>query len=156
MTPMKTASVWKKLTLPVRTAGSPDKIAFFVSLTAGTDQTAFDRLLTTSGHEFTRAAILTATTTNIDAREAGRLSASIAQHIKQLAASRGRAEVHLAFHGPYTMALLIGRYLNTHLEPSPMNGKTQPTMYPGTVQLSFSNPDMPVVPSQKCCLGLIV
>ena len=24
-----------------------------------------------------------------------------------------RAEVHLAFHGPYTMAVLVGRYLNT-------------------------------------------
>lgn len=98
---------------PVRTAGSPDRIAFFVSLTQGADRTAFDRLLGTSAHEFAGAAVITATTTTIDAREAGRLSMSIAHHIKQLAASRGRPEVHLAFHGPYTMALLIGRHLNT-------------------------------------------
>jgi hypothetical protein len=57
--------------------------------------------------------MLTATTTKIDAREGGRLSSSIAQHIEQLAAESGRAEIHLAFHGPYTMALLIGRHLNT-------------------------------------------
>ena len=49
----------------------------------------------------------------MDPREAGRLSAAVAQQIKRLSASQGRAEVHLAFHGPYTMAVLIGRYLNT-------------------------------------------
>ncbi|MGW3399452.1 SAVED domain-containing protein [Streptomyces hydrogenans] len=32
---------------------------------------------------------------------------------KKLAARHGHAEVHLAFHGPYTMALLVGRHLNT-------------------------------------------
>lgn len=57
--------------------------------------------------------MLSSTTTRIDPLEAGRLSASIAQHIKRIAAENGRSEVHLAFHGPYTMAVLVGRHLNT-------------------------------------------
>lgn len=94
-------------------ASTPSRIAIFVSLTPAADSTAFELLISTSPNEFTKAAKVTSTTTKIDAREAGRLSASIAHHIKQLAADNGRAEVHLAFHGPYTMAVLIGRHLNT-------------------------------------------
>jgi proteasome lid subunit RPN8/RPN11 len=104
----------EEIAFPARQAAvTQNRIAIFVSLTHGADSTAFERLISTSPHEFAKAAILTATTTQIDAREAGRLSSSIAQHIKQLAADSGRAEIHLAFHGPYTMAVLIGRHLNT-------------------------------------------
>jgi integrative and conjugative element protein (TIGR02256 family) len=94
-------------------AVTQNRIAIFVSLTPGADSTAFEALISSARHQFAKAAMLTATTTQIDAREAGRLSSSIAQHIKQLAADSGRAEIHLAFHGPYTMAVLIGRHLNT-------------------------------------------
>ena len=46
-------------------------------------------------------------------QELTNLVSEYAQQIKRLSASQGRAEVHLAFHGPYTIAVLIGRYLNT-------------------------------------------
>lgn len=94
-------------------ASAHDRIAIFVTLSPGADRTAFDQLVSTSPHEFTKAVVLTSTTKKIDAREAGRLSAAIAEHIKELAADSGRAEVHLAFHGPYPMAVLIGRHMNT-------------------------------------------
>lgn len=94
-------------------AVTQNRIAIFVSLTPGADTTAFEALISSSRHQFAKAAIVTTTTTQIDAAEAGRLSSSIGQSIKQLAADSGRAEVHLAFHGPYTMAVLIGRHLNT-------------------------------------------
>ncbi|WP_217634430.1 SAVED domain-containing protein [Herbiconiux ginsengi] len=49
----------------------------------------------------------------IDPREAGRLSTAIAQQIRRAAATNGRTQVHLVFHGPYPMAVLVGRHLNT-------------------------------------------
>lgn len=91
-----------------------DRVAIFVSLTPNPDQTAFESLLHDSTEQFTTAAVISvAGSDRIDPREAGRLSAAIARQIKQLAATSGRAEVHLAFHGPYPIAVLIGRYLNT-------------------------------------------
>lgn len=90
------------------------RIAVFVSLTPDHDRTAFDRLIRESTAGFTAAAIVsTDPNSRIDAREAGLLSGAVARAIKGLAASCGRAEIHLAFHGPYTMAALTGRYLNT-------------------------------------------
>jgi hypothetical protein len=94
--------------------GTRDRIAVFVTLTPDPDRTAFERLLRESADGFTTAAIVSTTGKGrIDNRESGRLSAAIAQEIRRLAASSGRAEMHLAFHGPYTMAALVGRYLNT-------------------------------------------
>ncbi|MGW6569282.1 SAVED domain-containing protein [Streptomyces sp. NPDC054975] len=91
-----------------------DRVAVLVSLTPDPDLTAFERLLDQSGDGFTEAAILTVVGEDrLDPREAARLSTTAAQQIKRLAARHGRAEVHLAFHGPYTMALLVGRHLNT-------------------------------------------
>ncbi|GHB09044.1 SAVED domain-containing protein [Streptomyces termitum] len=91
-----------------------NRVAVLVSLTPDPDLTAFERLLDQSGGGFTEAAILTVVGEDrLDPREAARLSTTAAQQIKRLAARHGHAEVHLAFHGPYTMALLVGRHLNT-------------------------------------------
>ncbi|WP_285249457.1 SAVED domain-containing protein [Pseudarthrobacter sp. fls2-241-R2A-168] len=109
--PMKNAISIEEVAQALGKGG--DKLAIFVTLTPAGDRTAFERLVSESAADFMRAIVLTSTTTEIDPREAGRLAESIAQHIKQLAAESGRAEVHLAFHGPYTMAVLIGRHLNT-------------------------------------------
>ncbi|MFI6345209.1 SAVED domain-containing protein [Streptomyces sp. NPDC050560] len=106
-------------TQPVRleqaqTPDRHDRVAIFLSLTANPDQTAFEQLLHESSEGFAAAAeISVAGEDRLDPREAARLSTAAAQQIKALAAHSGRAEVHLAFHGPYTMALLVGRYLNT-------------------------------------------
>lgn len=73
-----------------------DRVAMFVSLTPDPDRTAFERLLRHSTEGFTAAAVVSVTGADrIDPREAARLSAAVAQQIKQLAASGGRAEVHL-------------------------------------------------------------
>ncbi|MBD9730254.1 SAVED domain-containing protein [Streptomyces sp. H28] len=97
-----------------QTPDSHDRVAIFVSLTPDPDRTAFEQLLHESSDGFAAAAVVSVVGEDrLDPREAARLSAAAAQHIKELAARSGRAEVHLAFHGPYTMALLIGRYLNT-------------------------------------------
>lgn len=93
---------------------TPHRVAVFVTLTPGADRTAFERLVNDSVEGFTAAEVISARGSElIDPRVAARLSAAVAQQIKRLSASQGRAEVHLAFHGPYTMAVLVGRYLNT-------------------------------------------
>lgn len=90
------------------------RVAIFVTLTPHADRSAFEQLVNDSAGGFDAAEIISlGSTDRIDPREAARLSAAIAQHVKKLSASQGRAEVHLAYHGPYTMAVLIGRYLNT-------------------------------------------
>lgn len=98
----------------VQAAPLKRRVAVFVTLTPHADRTAFEQLVNGSAAGFDAAKVISVGgTERIDPREAGRLSAAVAQQIKRLAASQGRAEVHLAFHGPYTMAVLIGRYLNT-------------------------------------------
>ena len=90
------------------------RVAIFVTLTPHADRTAFEQLVNDSTDGFDAAEIIALRTTDrIDPREAARLSTAIAQHVKKVSATQGRAEVHLAFHGPYTMAVLVGRYLNT-------------------------------------------
>lgn len=96
------------------TRDSANRVAVFVTLTAHPDRPAFERLVRESVEGFATVEILSVpTSSRIDPKEAGRLGQAIAQHIKQLSAGHGRAEVHLAFHGPFPMAVLIGRYLNT-------------------------------------------
>jgi proteasome lid subunit RPN8/RPN11 len=93
---------------------APSKIAVFVTLTGSADKTSFDRLVAEHAGLFSSVScIRLAAEDSIDPREAARLSAEVAAEIKRLSAQFGRAEVHLAYHGPYTMAVLIGRLLNT-------------------------------------------
>ncbi|MCT2357872.1 SAVED domain-containing protein [Brevibacterium casei] len=90
------------------------RVAVFVTLTPHADRTAFEQLVNDPAAGFDAAEVISVGgTERIDPREGARLSAAVAQQIKRLSASQGRAEVHLAFHGPYTMAVFIGRYLNT-------------------------------------------
>lgn len=90
------------------------RVAIFVSLTPHPDRSSFERLLNDSSQTFDTTAVITISTKGrIDPREGARVGAAIAQQIKQVSAIHGRAEVHLAFHGPYTMAVLLGRHLNT-------------------------------------------
>ncbi|MEK0226176.1 SAVED domain-containing protein [Bifidobacterium mongoliense] len=92
----------------------PSRVAVFVTLTPAPDYTAFERLLKDKTANFVAAEVISINgIERIDPREGGNLSEGIAREIKLLASRQGRAEVHLAFHGPFAMALLIGRYLNT-------------------------------------------
>lgn len=92
----------------------PAKVAVFVTLTENADDSGFRRLVSDRSGLFASAARISLSPKDpINAREAGRLSVQIANEIKRLSAQYGRAKIHLAYHGPYTMAVLIGRYLNT-------------------------------------------
>ncbi len=103
-------------TLPIEVARPSDtanRVAVFVTLAASPDLTAFERLVRESAEGFASVEIVSLTSSNrINPREAGRLSQAVAEHVKRLSADYGRAEVHLAFHGPFPMAVLVGRYLN--------------------------------------------
>lgn len=96
-------------------SSGPAKIAVFVTLTENADETGFQRLIHDPSQSFNSVTRISTTPNEplLDAREAARLSTQIAREIKRLSAQFGRAEVHLAYHGPYTMAVLIGRLLNT-------------------------------------------
>jgi hypothetical protein len=95
-------------------AATEGRVAVFVTLAPHADRTAFERLLEDSAVTFDAAEMVSVTgSERIDPREAARLSSGVAQQIKRLSASRGRAELHLAFQGPHTMAVLVGRHLNT-------------------------------------------
>lgn len=90
------------------------KIAVFVKLRENADDSAFRRLIRERPGVFSSATVISLAPMNtIDAREAARLSVAVANEIKRISASLGRAEIHLAYYGPYTMAVLVGRYLNT-------------------------------------------
>jgi integrative and conjugative element protein (TIGR02256 family) len=111
VTELKVEALPTEVTQPTNAA---NRVAVFVTLTADPDLTAFQRLVRESATVFANVKIVSVTdSSRIDPHEAGRLSQAIAQHIKRLSADHGRAEVHLAFHGPFPMAVLVGRYLNT-------------------------------------------
>lgn len=90
------------------------KIAVFVALTKNPDETAFRTLLKEQSSVFDSATRISVDPVdNLESREAARISLEIAQEIKRLSAVSGRAEIHLAYQGPYTIAVLVGRHLNT-------------------------------------------
>lgn len=111
ITELNVGALPTEVTQPSNTA---NRVAVFVTLTADPDLTAFQRLVRESADGFANVEIVSVTSTGrIDPQEAGRLGRAVAQHLKRLSANHGRAEVHLAFHGPFPMAVLVGRYLNT-------------------------------------------
>jgi len=89
------------------------RLAVFASLTDAPDTLAFAMLLQSLSTTSVTAVTITTGQGDIDPREAGRIAKEIATAIKFAARAAGASEVHLAFHGPYAMALLIGRLLNT-------------------------------------------
>ncbi|MEQ1702026.1 MAG: SAVED domain-containing protein [Ilumatobacteraceae bacterium] len=94
--------------------GGRSRIAVFVSLTEHADTSAFRHLIDERPRYFTSAAHLSLTSGGrIQHHEAATLSMAVANELRRLSATSGRAEIHLAYHGPATLALLIGRQLNT-------------------------------------------
>lgn len=89
-------------------------VAVFVTLTPQPDPTAFNHLLNDYPGKFTKAIQISADPpAKLSPDEAGSLARKIGDAIKNISAQTGRAEIHLAFHGPYGMAVLVGRLLNT-------------------------------------------
>lgn len=92
---------------------SQSRLAVFVGLTDGSDDAAFDSLISDATVGITSAGSIRAGTGRLDPREAGRLAREITDLIRGAARATNTSEVHLAYHGPYTMAVLLGRLLNT-------------------------------------------
>lgn len=92
---------------------APSKLGVFVSLTEAPDMSVFELITCNSAIALTSAIKITAGLGRLDPRESGRLAQEIASLIKSAARTANATEVHLAFHGPYTMAVLVGRLLNT-------------------------------------------
>lgn len=112
--PMTTDVTSVRLPPEVASSAEGNRVAVFVTLTPNPDRTAFERLVTNFPGGFAAVEIVSVEGSDrIDPREAGRLSQAVARHIKGLSAIAGRAEVHLAFHGPFPLAVLVGRYVNT-------------------------------------------
>lgn len=114
--PSVARSALKTETRPGTATGSEEvaRIAVLVSMTPHPDLSAFSRLADQDGEDFALVSVIAAGGgRQIEPDRAAVLSTEIAAELKGLAATRGRAEVHLAFHGPYPMAVLIGRHLNT-------------------------------------------
>jgi len=94
--------------------GARPRLAVLLTVTPNADEAAFRRLVNEIPGGFSAAIrIGVEPATMIDCAEAARISAEVAQHLKRLSAELDRAEVHLAFHGPYGLAVLVGRLLNT-------------------------------------------
>lgn len=93
------------------------RIAVFISITDNSDTTAFTKLIKGRPGYFAAAKLIAlkpaGRADRIDHREAAHLSRAIAVQLRRIAASTGRAELHIAFHGPMTIALLVARQLNT-------------------------------------------
>lgn len=103
-----------QVTTPEHTEeGVPSKLGVFIGLAEAPDTSAFNLVVNSSGIALTSAMTISVGHGRIDPREAGRLAQEIASSIKSAARTANASEVHLAFHGPYTMALLVGRLLNT-------------------------------------------
>ncbi len=99
-----------QLSLGTPTIGGPAAIA--VALTANPDTQAFDALL--AGGGFAAAVRLDlARFDSLEATEGGALAAELADRIKRIAREKGSSQVHLAFQGPFAIAVLLGRLLNT-------------------------------------------
>lgn len=94
-------------------AGAATKVYVAVALQQPSSEGAFVRAVA-AGDDVSAAVQLSRSGTGfIDPAEGARLAELIAAKIKQLSADYDNADVHLFFHGPVTMAFLVGRLLNT-------------------------------------------
>jgi len=89
-----------------------NRIAIMVSLTNAPDYSIFDEMIKNDEKGFDNEVIISLNYENIDPRWAAALSERIVKEIRELA--KKRSEIHLAFHGPVAMAILVGRLLNTY------------------------------------------
>ena len=94
------------------TPSAVSRVAVFITLSPDPDREAF-RSLIEGGPGFDVALALSAGDGHIDPSSAGALSEALSAKIRDVASTFGRSEVHLAYHGPYGLGVLIGRRLNT-------------------------------------------
>lgn len=92
--------------------GAKNRIAVMVSMTNTPDYEIFERMADEDEQGFDKKLIISSMYKNIDPRWAATLSERIVEEIR--AAAANRPEIHLAFHGPVALAILVGRLLNTY------------------------------------------
>lgn len=103
------------LTETLRRSGSPNiesRVAIFITLSPDADRVAFQNLVD-DGPGFDIAVTMSAGDGRIDASVAGAFSDALSAKLREVASTFGRSEVHLAYHGPYGLGVLLGRRLNT-------------------------------------------
>ena len=89
-------------------------VAVFLDLLPTRSDAAFDDFVTTQAGDMASVLHLrTAQDGDLAPKAAGALVGNAAQRIRQLAGERRSAEVHLLLRCPWTVALLLGRTLNT-------------------------------------------
>jgi len=91
---------------------SKKRIAVLVSVTNTPDYEIFNAMVKKDNEGFDKEVIISSTYKNIDPRWAGDLCERIVDEIRS--AAPHRPELHLAFHGPFALAILLGRLLNTY------------------------------------------
>jgi integrative and conjugative element protein (TIGR02256 family) len=98
--------------LPVVNADASGAAAIAIALTANPDTHAFSDLVAAGA--FAAAVRLDlAESGRLDASEGGALASELVTRVKRIAREAGSSQVHLAFQGPFSMAVLVGRLLNT-------------------------------------------
>jgi len=89
-------------------------VAVFLDLMETSSPAAFERLLEESAGSFVAWKHLgRATQGLVDPADAGELAAQAAAYIRRASTENDNAEIHLAFRGPFPMAVLAGRLTNT-------------------------------------------
>ncbi|MBT1606487.1 SAVED domain-containing protein [Curtobacterium flaccumfaciens] len=97
--------------MPVSDADPRRPVAVQVALTPQLDPSGFKRLIETE--RFSAAYRIAPVEGRIDEHKGAALARAIADELKQLCRRHNTAELHLAFQGPFAMAVLLGRLLNT-------------------------------------------
>ncbi len=110
------------------------RVAVFVTLSPQVDHVAFQNLIE-HGPGFDIAVALSAGDGHIDSSVAGCFSRALISKVREVASVFGRSEVHLAYHGPYGLGVLLGRHLNT----------LRTVVYEWTGDLSSDNRYVPVM-----------
>ncbi|QYH36943.1 SAVED domain-containing protein [Salinibacterium sp. M195] len=95
------------------TDGAANKVYVSVELQRPTSEGAFLRAVAAAGALSGAVQLSLSGSGFVEAAEGARIAEIIAEKIKQFSATHDNAEVHLFFHGPMTLAFLVGRLLNT-------------------------------------------
>src|SRR5690606_38305038 len=132
-----------ELPLTEPTGGGPAAVA--IALTANPDTQAFDALLA-GGHFAAATRLDLANFDPLDSTQGGALAADLADRIKRIAREKGSSQIHLAFQGPFTVAVLLGRLLNTiRTVVYEWDDTVAPATYRPIVTLSLGYANSPIV-----------
>ena len=96
------------------TGGNDDvqnQVAVLISMAPRCDKSLFDKIV--KGNKFDKVIVISTNYDQIDHRWAGELSREIIRKLGNVI-GESRPLIHLAYHGPAALAILVGRLLNTY------------------------------------------